>query len=381
MGDVGSLGFNVLGPLRMTVDGKPLRLGTPKQKALLAMLIVNRNRPVSTDSLIDAAWEDRPPDKVSANLHAYIAELRKLINDVGFDGKRVLATVSPGYQLNVAEDRCDIGRFQAMRADGAQAAALGRFAQARRLLAAALDEWKGPCLDDLRDFQFAQVFAAGLDIDRKTTAAKWAEAEIACGRADAIVSKLDELTYEYPYEEPLWEQLITALYLTGRQAEALAACRRLRKILDEDEGIVPGPRIRDLQVRILRQDALDVEKAAKISAIDTVTLLSKSSRSIPSVTANLRDTSTGYSHALTSALTKIGREEDNDIVIPDVEVSRHHAAIVDTRASYLIVDTHSRNGVQVNGERIRSSATITDGSVVRIGGYEFAFEIQPQRAG
>jgi SARP family transcriptional regulator, regulator of embCAB operon len=376
------LGCNVLGALQMTVDGKAVTLGTPKQKAILASLIINRNHPVGNDRLIGDAWEDRPPDKVDANLHAYIAELRKLLRDEGFDDKAVLARKPPGYRLALADDQCDIGRFQAKSAAGVRALKEGRFQQGRLFLVAALAEWKGPVLADLRDLQFAQVFATAVERDRLTTIEKWAEAEIACGRASDVLAKLEELVTEHPYEEPLWEQLITALYVSDRQVDALAACRRLRKILGNDQGTDPVLRIQELEGRILRQEPLDVQQAAQIAALETLSVISQSSGgSAGPVTAYLRDVRSGQSHPLTSGLTNIGRLADNDIALLDVEVSRHHAAIVDTRASYLLVDLRSRNGVQVDGERIKTSALLADGSVIRIGGYEFVFDIRAQEPG
>ncbi|HTQ17102.1 BTAD domain-containing putative transcriptional regulator [Mycobacterium sp.] len=371
------LGFNVLGALQMTVGGKPVTLGTPKQKAILASLIINRNHPVASDRLISDAWEDRPPDKPDGSLHTYIAELRKLLKEAGLDDKTVLARKPPGYQLALAEDQCDIGRFQAKSAAGVRALNEGRFQQGRLFLVAALSEWKGAVLADLRDLQFAQVFGTALGRDYLTTLEKWAEAEIACGRASVVLSRLEELVTEHQYEEPLWAQLITALYVTERQTDALAACRRLRKILRDDQGADPIPRIQQLEERILRQEPLDAQEAAKLSALQTLTVITQSSGgSAWPVTAYLRDARTGQSHALSSGLTNIGRLDDNDIMLADVEISRRHAAIVDTRASYLIVDLRSRNGVQVDGERIKTSALLADGSAIRIGGYEFVFDIR-----
>src|ERR1700739_1163726 len=93
------LGFNVLGPLQMTADGKAVTLGTPKQKAILASLIINRNHPVSNDRLVGDLCEDRPPDKPENSLYAYIAELRKLVKAAGLNDKAVVARKPPGYQL------------------------------------------------------------------------------------------------------------------------------------------------------------------------------------------------------------------------------------------------------------------------------------------
>jgi DNA-binding SARP family transcriptional activator len=378
------VGFAVLGSVRMTVNGAPLKLGTPKQRAVLATLIINRNHPVGFDTLIADAWEDRPPRNPAASVHTYVAQLRKLLKDAGLDPAGVLANAAPGYQLNVADLGCDIDRFAAKHAAGVQAAAAGRFEQARMHLGAALAEWKGRVLADLRDLQFAQVFAAAVDRDRLTAIDAWAEAEIACGRAQHVLAELEGLVAEHPYEEPVWAQLITALYLTDRQNDALAACRRLRKVLDDDLGLQPGSRIQDLEERILRQQPLDVKQAAQSAAIDTLTLTSHPSIRAPDpVSAYLVDATTGERHPLTSGVTKIGRLEDNDVVLADVDVSRHHGAVVDTRTSYLMVDMHSRNGIEVDGQRINTTALLADGSVITIGKHRYTFEIQPpqQEAG
>ena len=100
------MGFGVLGPLQMTVDGAPVSLGTPKQRAVLALLVMNRNRPVSTDSLITAAWEEWPPAEARASLHSYVSNLRRLVSGAGADPKSVLVNAPPGYRLNVADTAC-----------------------------------------------------------------------------------------------------------------------------------------------------------------------------------------------------------------------------------------------------------------------------------
>jgi DNA-binding SARP family transcriptional activator len=267
---MGQIGFGVLGPLQMTVDGAPVSLGTPKQRAVLAMLVMNRNRPVSTDSLITAAWEDWPPAEARASLHSYISNLRRLMSSAGADPKTVLVNAPPGYRLNVADSACDIGRFVAEKAAGVQAAAAGRFEEASRHLSAALAEWRGAVLEDLRDLQFVEAFATALTEDKVVAHTARAEAEIACGRAYAVVGELETLTVEHPYREPLWAQLITAYYVCERQSDALEAYQRLKTTLADDLGIDPGPTVRALHERILRQESLDVKKTAKTTAVHTV---------------------------------------------------------------------------------------------------------------
>ncbi|MDT5101604.1 MAG: family transcriptional regulator, regulator of embCAB operon [Mycobacterium sp.] len=110
--------FGVLGPLQVWVDGAPVPLGTPKQRAVLAMLLINRNRPVATDALIEAAWEQFPPPEPHASLHSYVSNIRKLLGRIGVDSRTALASAPPGYRLSVPENGCDIGRFALGKCDG-----------------------------------------------------------------------------------------------------------------------------------------------------------------------------------------------------------------------------------------------------------------------
>lgn len=371
------LDFGVLGPLQVTDRGYPVPLGTPKQRAVLAMLLINRNRPVGIDSLITAAWEDWPPPGARATLHTYVSNLRKLLGSVGADPRAALVSKPPGYRLSVSDADCDLGRFILEKTVGVQEAAAGRFEQASSHLTTALAEWRGPVLEDLRDFAFVDAFAAALMEDKMLVHTARAEAELACGRGYAVIGELESLIAADPYREPLWAQLMTAYYLAERQSDALDAYRRLKTTLADDLGIDPGPTVRALFERILRQEPLDVEEAAKRTAEDTVIAIDqRSAVSAHNTVARLRDGS-GHSYPLLVAATRIGRLAGNDIVLDDAKVSRHHAVIIDTGTSFVIYDLRSANGVVVAGERIRGSATLADGDRFRIGDHEFQFEIQP----
>lgn len=374
------IGFGVLGPLQMTVDGAPVSLGTPKQRAVLAMLVMNRNRPVATDSLITAAWEEWPPAEARASLHSYISNLRKLLSGAGADPKAALVNAPPGYRLNAADTECDIGRFVVEKAAGVHAAAAAHFEEAGRHLTDALAEWRGPVLDDLRDFQFVDAFATALTEDKLVAHTARAESEIACGRGYAVIGELETLTDEHPYREPLWAQLITAYYQSERQSEALDAYQRLKTTLAEDLGIDPGPTVRALHERILRQESLDVRKAARTTAVHKVHDIDmRTSVNASSAVAALRSSS-GLVHPLAATATRIGRLPDNDIVLDDGNVSRHHAVIIDTGTSFVITDLRSANGVDVRGERIRGTATLGDGDQIRICDHQFTFQIEPRPA-
>jgi DNA-binding SARP family transcriptional activator len=372
--------FGVLGPLQIRVDGESVPVGTPKQRAVLAMLVINRNRPVATDALIEAAWEQFPPPDPRASLHSYVSNLRKLLAGIGVDSRTALASAPPGYRLTVPESDCDIGRFALGMWGGVLAAAAGKFEQASQYLSAALAEWRGPVLEDLRDFQFVDAFATALVEDKMLAHTAHAEAEIACGRGYTVIGDLESLTAGHPYREPLWAQLITAYYLAERQSDALDAYRRLKTTLAEDLGIDPGPTVQALYGRVLRQEPLDVKRVARTTAIHTATSLGqRTAISGASSAARLRDAS-GRKYPLMAAATRIGRLPDNDIVLDDQNVSRHHAVIIDTGTSFVVSDLRSANGVDVRGERIRASVTLSDGDRIRICDHEFVFEMQEAEA-
>jgi DNA-binding SARP family transcriptional activator len=373
------LEFGVLGPLEMNIDGIQVPLGTPKQRAVLATLVINRNRPVGIDSLITALWEEWPPSGARASIHSYVSNLRKLVSGSGVDPRLVLAAAPPGYRLTIPENTCDLGRFITQKTAGVRAAADGKFEQASHHLTQALNEWRGPVLDDLREFQFVDSFATALVEDKIIAHTAKAEAEIACGRASAVIADLEALTLDHPYREPLWAQLITAYYLTDRQSDALNAFRRVKTTLADDLGIDPGPNLRALNEKILRQEPLDAKQNAKVTAVGTVTVLDQRTNAArQKVVAYLHDIASGHDFPLRSAATRIGRLSDNDIVLDSANVSRHHAVIVDTGTNFIINDLRSSNGVHVRHKRIRVASTISDGDHIGICDYEFMFRITAQ---
>ena len=146
--------FGLLGPMLVTVADRPVALGTPKQRAVLAMLLINRNRAVGTESLIDATWDESPAPAARTSIHSYVSNLRRILGRRWRGPQTVLASAPPGYRLTVADGDCDLERFIANKAAGVRAAAAGRFDEASRHLSAALAEWRGPVLDDLSDFPF-----------------------------------------------------------------------------------------------------------------------------------------------------------------------------------------------------------------------------------
>ncbi|WP_280273743.1 BTAD domain-containing putative transcriptional regulator [Nocardia wallacei] len=367
-----SLDVRVLGPVQLLVDGVPVPVGGPKPRALLAALTVNRRRAVSSQALADMVWNEQPPDSYQASLQVFVSNIRKALRNSGVEPATVLRTESSGYRLEVPDNGCDLGRFELARRAGTEMADAGNHEAAARRFATALAEWSGKALDDLSGLSFAESFATAMDEERLLVASARIDAEIACGRASSVVGELVSMTNAHPLREPLWAQLITALYLSGRQADALDACRRVRTVLADELGIDPGPALVELEQRVLRQEPLNTlaiaqaERMAK-AMTETVTEVPRSARG-----GKLR-LPDGRTVPIGKAGLKIGRMTDNDLVLDDPKVSRYHAHIQPSRAGLLIKDLHSANGIFINEQAVDSGAMLTDGDVVRIGATVLVF--------
>lgn len=377
--------FVLLGPLQMSVDGSVVSVGTPKQRAVLAALVINRNRAVASDALVNAVWGEDPPSEARSSLHAYISNLRRLLRSAGADGRQLLEKASPGYRFNVDDSNVDLGRFTLERGKGLEAATAGRFEDASRHFSAALYEWQGEFLEDLRGFQFVETFATALVEDKISVHTVRAQAEIACGRADSVIGELEELVSDQPFREPVWAQLMTAYYLAQRQSDALDAYQRLKTVLADELGIDPDPAVRELHDVILRQKPLNIARSAKTTAAETMVATSHQYAFASSLrTARLRGDD-GQSYPVVGPVTRIGRQPDNQIVLADPKVSRRHAVIIDTGTGYVINDAGSANGIMLRDSRIEGSAVLVGGDRIVIGDREFVFEVdstqEPQTDG
>jgi len=248
----GGLEFRLLGPVEAAEDGRNLALGGPKQRALLADLILNAGSIVSTARLIDDLWGDTPPPAAGHTIETYIARLRRVLRD----GSRpeVLLTRQPGYLLDAEPGQVDAFRFQQLVKDGTAAADRGDHEQASALLGNALALWRGQALADVADAPFAQAAARRLTNQHLLAQERRIDCDLALGRAQDLIGELDALIGGHPYHEPFHRQLMLALYRSGRQSDALAAYRRARGQLADELGIEPGPDLRRLEQAILRQD-------------------------------------------------------------------------------------------------------------------------------
>jgi DNA-binding SARP family transcriptional activator len=240
--------FRLLGPLEALVDGAPARLGGPRQRALLATLLVHANEVVPIARLIDEIWGDDPPVTAGNVLQTYVSQLRKAV------GRDTIGTRGRGYVVAVADGALDLGVFERRAGAGAQALGDGRFDDAASELRAALALWRGAALSDLADEPCARTVAARLDEMRIAALERAIEADLARGRDAELVAELETLVAAHPLHERFRAQQMLALYRCGRQADALEAFRRARSTLVAELGIEPGSALRDLQRAILEQD-------------------------------------------------------------------------------------------------------------------------------
>ncbi|MEU1980860.1 BTAD domain-containing putative transcriptional regulator [Nocardia sp. NPDC019395] len=355
--------MRVLGPVRLFSDGHAVDLSGTKVRALLAVLVLNRGNPVTKTTLVEALWDDEPAGSVD-NLYGYVSRLRAALRGSGADG--VLRSVSGGYQLDIDAVQCDLGRFECALADGARARRADDFAGAARSLSAALQEWSGTALADLQELRFAANFAVRMGEHKRSAVADRIEADIAGGHAATVIGELRELTIEYPLDEQLWRLLITALYLTGRQAGALDACLRLRRSLRQEQGVDPDPRTVALEDAVRNQRPLTAGPSSPGATERDAPRLRRQ--------AWMRSDG-GLPIPIPPAGLAIGRDPSNDVVIgDDNRVSRKHARILPRDEGVFVRDRDSANGVYVNGTLIRADTLLCDGDVIQLGSTTFGFE-------
>ena len=239
------LEFRILGPLEVLVDGEERPIGGTKQRAVLAILLLDAGRVVSTDRLIDLLWAESPPATAATSLQNFVSQLRKTL------GTDVVRTTPPGYRLEIAPEQLDLERFRRM-VDGAKS----RPAEERAAeLRVALDLWRGPALADLAFESFAEHEASRLEEIRLAALEDRIDADLECERYAELVPEVESLVRDHPLRERLRGQLMLALYRSGRQAEALAVYQDTRRHLVEELGIEPSAALQQLHGAILRQDA------------------------------------------------------------------------------------------------------------------------------
>ena len=239
--------FGILGPLEVSRDGEPLRLGGTSQRALLALLLVHANETLSSERLIDELWPEQPPASGVAALQVRVSQLRKALGSAA----QLLETRPSGYLLRVRRGELDLERFSTLLddADGAEPAV------AAEHLREALALWRGAPLADLSYEAFAQAPIRRMEELRLVALERRIEADLALGRNAALVGELRALVREEPLRERLHGALMLALYRSGRQAEALEIYRDARRTFIAELGLEPSPPLQQLEQAILRHDS------------------------------------------------------------------------------------------------------------------------------
>ncbi|MGK5114416.1 AfsR/SARP family transcriptional regulator [Geodermatophilus sp. CPCC 205506] len=247
--------FRILGPLEVVDDGQPVRLGRPKQRALLAVLLLEAGRVVSLDRLVEQLWNGQPPAQAVGSLQAYVSNLRRVLEPGRGPGSppRTLLSQPPGYRLAVADGDLDVHVFEASAADGHRLLEAQRPEEAGTVLRQGLSLWRGPVLADFPDEPFVQPARARLEQLRLTAMQDRITADLALGHHTAVIPELEHLVATHPFQERLHGLLLLGLYRAGRQGDALRAYQAACSTLREELGISPGPWLRRLHELVLQQ--------------------------------------------------------------------------------------------------------------------------------
>jgi DNA-binding SARP family transcriptional activator len=257
--------FRILGPVEVVDGREAIPLGPEKQRAVLAMLLLDANRAVSVERLIDGLWAETPPERAVKVIHTYVSRLRKVVP------AQRLRTQPPGYAIELKPDELDLHRFERLVAAGRRALDDGDPSVAASMLHQALALWRGAPLAEFAAEPFADAERARLEELELRARESRIEADLALGRHLEVVGEIERLVAEHPLKERLYGQLMVALYRSGRQAEALTVYRNGRAFLVDQLGIEPSRELHDLERAILRQDpSLDVAPTSRATSATSI---------------------------------------------------------------------------------------------------------------
>ncbi len=246
--------FRILGPLEVRSDGEPVELGPPKQRALLALLLLHIDRVVPTERILEELWGDDAPGKEKA-LWVHISRLRSALEPRRAERGQssVLVTRDHGYSIRADPATLDAHAFEAALTEARKLLTTDP-AAASQTLRGALALWRGAALQDFSYEEFARTETLRLEELRLEAIETRVEADLRCGQGPELIGELTMLVDQSPLRERPVIQLMRALYRAGRQAEALRACERYRSRIGEELGLEPSPELRRLEEQILLHD-------------------------------------------------------------------------------------------------------------------------------
>ncbi len=243
------ISVRLLGPVEVDANGATVALSRTLERALLARLALHPGQPVSSERLIDDLWGDHAPRDGAASLQGLVYRLRRTLGAE----RRCIVRADNGYALD-AEVGVDVATFDHLVARARATQGSDRADETQALLRAALDLWRGPPLSGLEALPFVSTQATRLNAARLAALGDRIDADLAGGLHREVIAELESIVAEHPFEERFWGQLMLALYRSGSQADALRCFSRLRRLLDEELGIAPGPSMAALETSILKQD-------------------------------------------------------------------------------------------------------------------------------
>ncbi|MEU3290404.1 winged helix-turn-helix domain-containing protein [Streptomyces longwoodensis] len=237
----------VLGPVRAWRQDEEIDLGSPQQRGLLALLLLHEGRPVATEAIVEALWGEHGPRGARGTVRTYVYRLRPILGDLA-----VIESTGDGYCLTVRRGTVDLEEFRKLTARAQRARRADAPASAAELLRQALGTWHGPALSGVRG-PFFELERDRLEESRLAALEEVFELELEVGGRSDLTSEIRAAVDEHPLRERLHEQLVLSLFRAGRRAEALAAFQRTRQLLRDELGVDPGPALRSLHSRILRE--------------------------------------------------------------------------------------------------------------------------------
>jgi DNA-binding SARP family transcriptional activator len=237
--------FQVLGEISAADEGRPIALGRPQERCLLAILLIEAGHAVSADRLAELLWDGQPPDSSRSTIQTYVGRLRAVL---GAHGVQII-TSGGGYRIDVPPASVDLHEFRERLTCARAVAEPGARAGA---LAAALELWREPLLGE--PDRLRMRIGSAFEEMRLAAIAECAEAEIECGRPDLAIERLVEIAAAHPVRENLVGLLMSAYAAAGRKAEALALYRQARKRLVDDLGLEPSEALQARHAAILRSE-------------------------------------------------------------------------------------------------------------------------------
>jgi DNA-binding SARP family transcriptional activator len=260
--DASDSSFRILGPLQVvTAAGQDVAITPGRQHIVLGVLLLESNRVVSIDHLIDAIWDDDPPATARTQVQICVSRLRNRLVAAGFDAIR---TKPPGYLMPVRPGELDAQVFSALTAEADAMARAGRVEEAAEALGQAVGLWRGPALSGIES-HILRAKATELDERRLAAVESHVDLQLRLGRHHELIGELSTLSSEHPLRERLRGLLMLALYRAGRQAEALEAYRLGRELMIDQLGLEPGEELRKLEAAILSGDP-------GLQAVDTLSV-------------------------------------------------------------------------------------------------------------